>query len=182
MVTVVEVWKIHDEEVLAVVELRFPPCAFVGIQSPCNPCAVILDQPKLIKQMDQSLVPIGLDAFQHVFERRLIQSAGACDLRLVLVELDLDVRPDEIVRVAEGKKNGRSYIFGDNDTAQELVDNYSGKGEVKKENTESVTTDKIVGVYKDIDGNEIESNEIIIVTSKTGAHVYPGFPKKKGNK
>lgn len=85
---------------------------------------------------------------------------------------------------AEGKKNGRSYIFGDNDTAQELVDNYSGKGEVKKENTESVTTDKIVGVYKDIDGNEIESNEIIIVTSKTGAHVYPGFPKKKkkGNK
>lgn len=52
----------------------------------------------------------------------------------------------------------------------------------KKENTESVTTDKIVGVYKDIDGNEIESNEIIIVTSKTGAHVYPGFPKKKGNK
>lgn len=132
--------------------------------------------------MDQSLVPIGLDAFQHVFERRLIQSAGACDLRLVLVELDLDVRPDEIVRVAEGKKNGRSYIFGDNDTAQELVDNYSGKGEVKKENTESVTTDKIVGVYKDIDGNEIESNEIIIVISKTGAHVYPGFPKKKGNK
>ena len=84
--------------------------------------------------------------------------------------------------MAEGKKNGRSYIFGDNDTAQELVDNYSGKGEVKKENTESVTTDKIVGVYKDIDGNEIESNEIIIVTSKTGAHVYPGFPKKKGNK
>ena len=73
-------------------------------------------------------------------------------------------------------------FFGDNDTAQELVDNYSGKGEVKKENTESVTTDKIVGVYKDIDGNEIESNEIIIVTSKTGAHVYPGFPKKKGNK
>ena len=128
--------------------------------------------------MDQSLIPIGLDAFQHVFERRLIQSAGACDLRLVLVELDLD----EIVREAEGKKNGRSYIFGDNDTAQELVDNYSGKGEIKKENTESVTTDKIVGVYKDIDGNEIESNEIIIVTSKTGAHVYPGFPKKKGNK
>ena len=134
MVTVVEVRKIHDEEVLAVVELRFPPCGFVGIQSPCNPCAVILNQPKLIKQMDQSLIPVGLDAFQHVFERRLIQSAGACDLRLVLVELDLDVRPDEIVRVAEGKKNGRSYIFGDNDTAQELVDNYSGKGEVKLDN------------------------------------------------
>ena len=49
--------------------------------------------------------------------------------------------------MAEGKKNGRSYIFGDNDTAQELVDNYSGKGEVKKENTESVTTDKIYGIY-----------------------------------
>lgn len=84
----------------------------------------------------------------------------------------------------EGKNNGRSYIYGDNDTAQELVDNYFGKGEVKKENTESVQTDKIVGVYRDIDGNEFESDEIIIVTSKTGAHVFPGFPrkKKKGNK
>lgn len=84
----------------------------------------------------------------------------------------------------EGKNNGRSYIYGDNDAAQELVDNYHGKGEVKKENTESVKTDKIVGVYKDIDGNEFESDEIIIVTSKTGAHVFPGFPKskKKGNK
>lgn len=100
-VTVVEVWKIHDEKVLAVVELWLLPGAFVGVQSPWNPSAIVLNQPKLIKQMDQPLVPIGLDTFQHVFECRLIQSAWACYLGFILVELDLDVRPDEIVCVAE---------------------------------------------------------------------------------
>lgn len=43
---------------------------------------------------------------------------------------------------------------------------------------ESVVTNKIIGIYKDNNGNSYESNVIIIVTSKTGSHVYPGFPIK----
>ena len=52
--------------------------------------------------MDQPLVPICLHAFQRVFERCFIQPSGTRDLGFVPVELDLDVRSDEIVRVAEG--------------------------------------------------------------------------------
>lgn len=52
------------------------------------------------------------------------------------------------------------------------------KGVFVKENMESVVTNKIIGIYKDNNGNRYESNVIIIVTSKTGSHVYPGFPIK----
>lgn len=44
-------------------------------------------------------------------------------------------------------------------------------------NMESVLTNKIIGIDKDNNGNSYESN-VIIVTSKTGSHVYPGFPIK----
>lgn len=82
---------------------------------------------------------------------------------------------------SEAKDSGRSYIYGDGDKAQELVDKYSGKGYSPKENMEIVSTDEIVGVYKDNLGDSMESDVIVIVKSKTGAHVYPGKPKK-GNK
>lgn len=39
-------------------------------------------------------------------------------------------------------------------------------------------TNKIIGIDKDNNGNSYESNVIIIVTSKTGSHIYPGFPIK----
>lgn len=42
---------------------------------------------------------------------------------------------------------------------------------------ESVVTNKILGIYKDNNGNSYESN-VIIVTSKTSSHVYPRFPIK----
>lgn len=42
---------------------------------------------------------------------------------------------------------------------------------------ESVLTNKIIGIDKDNNGNSYEPN-VIIVTSKTGSHVYPGFPIK----
>ena len=44
-------------------------------------------------------------------------------------------------------------------------------------NMESVLTNKIIGIDKDNNGNSYESN-VIIVTSKTGSHVYQGFPIK----
>lgn len=76
------------------------------------------------------------------------------------------------------KNTGRSYIYGDLKTTQNLVNKFSGKGVFVKENMESVVTNKIIGIYKDNNGNSYESNVIIIVTSKTGSHVYPGFPIK----
>ena len=101
-------------------------------------------------------------------------------------ESDATINPNKIINKQKqerhleqvAKSTGRSYIYGDLKTAQNLVNKFSGKGVFVKENMESVVTNKIIGIYKDNNGNSYESNVIIIVTSKTGSHVYPGFPIK----
>lgn len=100
-------------------------------------------------------------------------------------ESDATINPNEIINKQKqerhleqvAKNTGRSYIYGDLKTAQNLVNKFSGKGVFVKENMESVVTNKIIGIYKDNNGNSYESN-VIIVTSKTDSHVYPGFPIK----
>lgn len=106
--------------------------------------------------------------------------------RKVNKESDATINPNKIINKQKqerhleqvAKSTGRSYIYGDLKTAQNLVNKFSGKGVFVKENMESVVTNKIIGIYKDNNGNSYESNVIIIVTSKTGSHVYPGFPIK----
>lgn len=106
--------------------------------------------------------------------------------RKVNKESDATINPNKIINKQKqerhlehiAKSTGRSYIYGDLKTAQNLVNKFSGKGVFIKENMESVVTNKIIGIYKDNNGNSYESNVIIIVTSKTGSHVYPGFPIK----
>lgn len=106
--------------------------------------------------------------------------------RKVNKESDAKKNPNKIINKQKqerhleqvAKSTGRSYIYGDLKTAQNLVNKFSGKGVFVKENMESVVTNKIIGIYKDNNGNSYESNVIIIVTSKTGSHVYPGFPIK----
>ena len=69
-----------------------------------------------------------------------------------------------------------SYLYGDLDYAQRLVDKHSGKGTplldknvnwLRKENT------KAIGVHLDINGKKVETDAGMIVYSKTGTHVYP---------
>lgn len=105
--------------------------------------------------------------------------------RKVNKESDATINPNEIINKQKqerhleqvAKSTGRRYIYGDLKTAQNLVNKFSGKGVFVKENMESVVTNKIIGIYKDNNGNSYESN-VIIVTSKTDSHVYPGFPIK----
>lgn len=79
---------------------------------------------------------------------------------------------------------GRSYLDGDEDYAQELVDKYSGKGEAKLDHNgrwnhrERVAIDHDIGVYVDEQGNETRSNVGMIVYSNTGTHVYPARRKE----
>jgi hypothetical protein len=79
---------------------------------------------------------------------------------------------------------GRSYLDGDLDYAQELVDKYSGTGEVKLDrhgnwnHRERVTANRDIGVYIDEAGNEIRSNTAMIVYSNTGTHIYPARRKE----
>ena len=78
---------------------------------------------------------------------------------------------------------GRSVLFGGEKAAQEIIDQFSGKGEKLPGGKERVTTDTPIGYYVSKDQKiKVLSNVAIIVKSKTGDHVYPGNPNKGGNK
>lgn len=80
---------------------------------------------------------------------------------------------------------GRSYLDGDVEYAQKLVDKYGGKGESRLDRNgkwnhrERITADHNIGTYVDESGNEVISNTAMIVYSKTGTHVYPARRKEK---
>lgn len=87
-------------------------------------------------------------------------------------------REKQMRHTKDGHEPGRSYLDGDLDYAQELVDKYSGTGEAlcvdgEWNNRERIVADSNVGVYVNEDGVETESNKAIIIYSKTGTHVYP---------
>lgn len=75
---------------------------------------------------------------------------------------------------------GRSYLDGDCDYAQELVDKLSGTGEAKLDSNgnwtrkEMVTNSDTIGTHVNpVNGAETGTNKATIVYSKTGAHIYP---------
>lgn len=75
---------------------------------------------------------------------------------------------------------GRSYIHGDLDFAQQLVDELSGTGEAVMiggdfwSQRERVTADRIIGIYVDPGTDmEVATNKAMIVYSKTETHIYP---------
>lgn len=75
---------------------------------------------------------------------------------------------------------GRSYLDGDVDYAQKLVNKLSGTGEAKIDSNgnwtrkEMVTNNDSIGVHVDPgDGKETRTNKATIIYSKTGTHIYP---------
>lgn len=78
-----------------------------------------------------------------------------------------------------GHLSGRSYVKGNLEYSQKLVDKYSGTGEPILDsngnwtNKERVVADKKVGIYVDKDGKETETSNLLITYSNTGTHVYP---------
>lgn len=84
------------------------------------------------------------------------------------------------IKDAEGYTAGRSYIYGDLNTAQRLVGQYSGTGEPqidkngKWKNKEVVMAESDIGVNVDKNsGTEISTNRFVIHYSKTGTHIVP---------
>lgn len=79
---------------------------------------------------------------------------------------------------------GRSYLDGELEYAQELVDRHSGKGEAITDrhgnwtHKEKFDDSEIIGTHVDTDGSETRTNKGIISYSKTGTHVYPRKEKK----
>lgn len=80
----------------------------------------------------------------------------------------------------KGHTPGRSYLDGDLDFAQELIDELSGTGEPVVvegqgwKHKERVTASKIIGTHVDPEsGAETKTSKAMIAYSKSGAHIYP---------
>ena len=80
---------------------------------------------------------------------------------------------------------GRSYLDGDLDYAQKLIDELSGTGEPVVvagqgwKHKERVSASKIIGTHVDPDsGVETETSKAMITYSKSGAHIYPRKEQK----
>lgn len=83
---------------------------------------------------------------------------------------------------------GRSYLKGDLDFAQELINKLSGTGEPIKDvkgnwtHRERVTNSDTVGTHVDnSSGKETKTKKAIITYSKSGSHVYPAKERKDKN-
>ncbi|MCD8090080.1 MAG: polymorphic toxin type 50 domain-containing protein [Clostridiales bacterium] len=75
--------------------------------------------------------------------------------------------------------NGRSYLYGDVNDAQRLVDELSCTGRPVIDSKgnwthqERVDASKNVGIHIDENGNRKETNKLMITYSNTGTHIYP---------
>lgn len=94
-------------------------------------------------------------------------------------------REKQLRHTFDAHKPGRSYLNGDLDFAQKLVDEHCGKGEALRDRNgkwlhkEKFDNSNIIGTHIDNDtGVETKTNKGMIVYSKTGAHVYPRKEKK----
>lgn len=80
-----------------------------------------------------------------------------------------------------------SYLYGDLDYAQRLVDKHSEKRTPLLDKNgnwlrkEKFTDTKAIGVHLDINGKKVETDAGMIVYSKTGTHVYPRRSNKYEN-
>ena len=91
------------------------------------------------------------------------------------------INPEKQMRhTKDGHQPGRSYIDGDLEYAQRLVDEMSGTGEALLDSNgnwthkEHVEASHVIGTYiNPVTGEEHSQSEGVIVYSKTGTHIYP---------
>ncbi|MCY8235106.1 polymorphic toxin type 50 domain-containing protein [Priestia endophytica] len=83
--------------------------------------------------------------------------------------------PNYKQELANGKN--KSIFYGDNKKAQELIDQFAGKGEMLKNGRERVDFGEIIGEYYELDtGKYIETTKGMIHYGKHGAHIVPARP------
>lgn len=97
-------------------------------------------------------------------------------------------REKQLRHTKHGHTPGRSYIDGDLEYAQKLVDKLSGTGTPIRDkhwnwtHQERVEDPHIIGTHLDRNsGIETRTNKAVITYSKTGSHIYPAKRKGKNN-
>lgn len=85
--------------------------------------------------------------------------------------------PNYKQEIANGQN--KSIFYGDNKTAQELLDKFAGKGTTVTNNKERVDFGKPIGKYYDpVTGQYIETHRGMIHYGKDGAHIVPAKPSE----
>lgn len=100
-------------------------------------------------------------------------------------EISLEINPEMQNRHIVGTKehrDGRSYITISTEELQDIINNNYATGTVtvfkNGQIKETLFIDKIIGVDKDLDGNEYETNGIKIHYSKSRTHAVPHRKKE----
>lgn len=95
-------------------------------------------------------------------------------------------KQNQHIRESKGYEEGKSYIYGDLNTAQELVNKYHGTGEIiltrsgEWSNKEVITAAEDLGVeVNPTTGSETATNRATIHYGKNGTHVVPARREKK---
>lgn len=85
--------------------------------------------------------------------------------------------PNYKQEIANGQN--KSIFYGDNKTAQELLDKFAGKGTTVTKNKERVDFGKPIGKYYDpVTGQYVETYRGMIHYGKDGAHIVPAKPSE----
>ena len=101
--------------------------------------------------------------------------ADAINSGIVKDEINRDLQKPH----CEPPKEGRSYLYGDVEKAEELYRKLRTTGTPLRDtkgnwtHKERVANDEPVGVWVDRNGNSQETKGAMIVYSKTGSHIYP---------
>ena len=97
-------------------------------------------------------------------------------------------REKQLRHTKSNHASGRSYIDGDLDYAQELIDRHSGKGSPIRDRNgnwthqERIDNSESIGSYVDRKTmEETKTSKGIIVYSKTGTHIYPAKDERSSD-
>ena len=71
---------------------------------------------------------------------------------------------------------GKSCITMQKTAMQSFIDGNLPKAQKIGDNKYRVHSDKVIGMYLDKHGNAYPTTNAIIITSKTGSHMYPSRP------
>ena len=124
--------------------------------------------------------PYPLDEQKRKQLQKQAESSNIVEEAIRSGKVKKEINPDkQLKHTLHGHLDGRSYINGDVEYAQKLVDRLSGTGRAvcsedgRWLNKEAVTETHVIGMHVDRTGISEPTNAAMIAYSKTGTHIYP---------
>ncbi len=133
-------------------------------------------------QIDETLKTLEQEIYKHPLTN-YFEFFDKIDLGIIDDKINEEKQRKHCSEEKEFDKD-RSYIYGDVEEAKRLYKKYQGHGEISVDKNhevrEYVKTDHIVGVFNSTNIKKpYESKYLLIIHSKTGAHLYAGRDDEK---